>query len=372
MRIEERKSTALRVAILFFILVIIFLFTSNYVLSGTLRLELNGKGLLIALGLAMAFLTSAIVYFLVRAEFDKKDKMIKEFSERKDSYHELYVNFNKINQELNVNNQKLQVANKKLEDLDNLKNSFLSNMSHEIRTPMNSIIGFSDLICFEDISVDKKRKYLRIIKSNSQQLLKIVNDVLDISKLETNQFKIVNVSFYLNKLIDDCLIYVHEMVGINGKEIIVRFSKGLKDGDDRIVTDRVHLYQVMTNLIDNAVKFTRSGNIDLGYTIKYTGLIEFYVRDTGKGISPSMHDIIFQRFRQEEEATNRIYGGAGLGLPISKGIVGLLGGRIWVESAIGKGSTFFFQIPLKTAPSGVSRGGKRKPFLFSPPEKPQA
>jgi len=343
----DTQRTAVKTALAYLFITIASVFLTNFIILGwadTVQLSLSLR-LLISAGLATV--ASLFIYILFRKELNRMNFIIKDYADKKDSYHELYLNFNRINRELNNNNLQLQDANKKLEELDNLKNAFLANMSHEIRTPMNSIIGFSSLVCDEDLDPGKKKKFVRIIKSNSMQLLKIVNDILDLSKLETGQFKVSLHPFNLNKLIDDVLIYTHELVGVSNKPIIIRFSKGLKDGADIIQSDRDHLYQVFSNIIDNAVKFTKAGNIELGYRAKGEHVIEFYVNDTGKGISENMQSLIFERFRQEQESTNRRFGGTGLGLPISKGIIELLGGEIRVESKPMSGSTFYFTIPLK-------------------------
>jgi signal transduction histidine kinase len=351
MRGGETEKSALKTAFVYLLVTIALIFVSNFYIVGWEHISRLGYTFRILVSVGLALLATLVVYVVFKKELNRINRTLKEYADRKDSYQELYINFNRINRELNNNNLKLQEANKKLEELDDLKNAFLANMSHEIRTPMNSIIGFSELICIDDVDQEKKKKYVRIIKSNSQQLLKIVNDILDLSKLETNQFKIQKHYFPLNKMIDDVLIYAHELVGVSNKPIIIRFSKGLKEGDDMQFSDRARLYQVFTNLIDNAVKFTRSGNIDLGYNVHDGNTVTFYVKDTGKGISEHMHDHIFERFRQEQESTNRRFGGTGLGLPISRGIVELLGGKLWLQSKPGKGSTFFFSIPLETTKS---------------------
>lgn len=353
----EPQKTAISTALAYLFVTIASIFFVNYLLISLSDGRTNRLYLWLVVSVGLALLASCIVYLVIRRELGRMNKTIKDYSDRKDSYHELYVNFNRINRELNNNNLKLQEANKKLEELDNLKNAFLANMSHEIRTPMNSIIGFSNLVCDEDIDPEKRQKFVRIIKSNSQQLLKIVNDVLELSKLETNQFKVEFGFFNLNKLIDDILIYTHELVGLNNKPIIIRFYKGFKDGADLIESDRQHLFQIFVNLIDNAVKFTRAGNIELGYRVRNDQFIECYVSDSGKGISPSMHELIFERFRQEQESTNRRFGGTGLGLPIAKGIVELLGGQISLKSKPGQGSTFYFSIPIgQPQPNNIKIG----------------
>lgn len=278
----------------------------------------------------------------------RKNKLINELNESRSSYKELYRSFNQINIELRNNNEELKRINKKLADLDELKNSFISNMSHEIRTPLNSIIGFSELISSDFTTHPKYKKYIQIIKLNSNQLIKIINDVLDLSKLETGLLRINKTQIHLNKFIDSMLITAHDLVGINRKNIIVQFQKGLKDGLDIIESDEVRLKQILFNLLENAVKFTKTGKIIFGYSLANNQQIQFFVFDTGKGIPSEKMEIIFESFRQGDESKRRRYNGTGMGLPICKGLVELLGGEIWLESEPENGSTFFFTIPYKT------------------------
>lgn len=287
-------------------------------------------------------------YFSIHWTSRRKNKLINELNESRSSYKELYRSFNQINIELRNNNEELKRINKKLADLDELKNSFLSNMSHEIRTPLNSIIGFSELISSDFTTHPKYKKYIQIIKLNSNQLIKIINDVLDLSKLETGLLRINPSTVHLNKFIDSMLITAHDLVGINRKNIIVQFQKGLKDGLDIVVADELRLNQIMFNLLENAVKFTKTGKIIFGYSLTNNQEIQFFVFDTGKGIPAEKMEIIFESFRQGDEAKNRRYNGTGMGLPICKGLVELLGGEMWLESEPEKGSSFFFTIPYQT------------------------
>lgn len=299
--------------------------------------------------LGFAWLIAVVsFYFSINWTSRRKNKLINELNESRSSYKELYRSFNQINIELRNNNEELKRINKKLADLDELKNSFLSNMSHEIRTPLNSIIGFSELISSDFTTHPKYKKYIQIIKLNSNQLIKIINDVLDLSKLETGLLRIHHSTVHLNKFIDSMLITAHELVGINRKNLIVQFQKGLKDGLDVVESDEVRLNQIMFNLLENAVKFTKTGKIIFGYSLANNQQIQFFVFDTGKGIPSEKRELIFESFRQGDEAKNRRYNGTGMGLPICKGLVELLGGEMWLESEPDKGSSFFFTIPYKT------------------------
>jgi len=235
----------------------------------------------------------------------------------------------------------LIIAKERAEESDKLKTAFLQNMSHEIRTPLNGIIGFSELLNNEDISRDDVCEFTAIIKKSGIRLIEIVNNVLDIAKIQTGQVKIEKKPVLIHSLFRSLKTFFS--VSTNAKNIILNFH----NQDDiyrTIYSDEARINQIFVNLINNAVKFTKSGSIDYGYEIK-DGFIQFYVKDTGIGIQQAMCEKIFERFIQTEQTMTKNYEGAGLGLAISKGLVELLGGKIWIESEIGKGSTFFFTLP---------------------------
>jgi len=237
----------------------------------------------------------------------------------------------------------LIIAKERAEESDKLKTAFLQNMSHEIRTPLNGIIGFSELLNNEDISRDDVCEFTAIIKKSGIRLIEIVNNVLDIAKIQTGQVKIEKKPVLIHSLFRSLKTFFS--VSTNAKNIILNFH----NQDDiyrTIYSDEARINQIFVNLINNAVKFTKSGSIDYGYEIK-DGFIQFYVKDTGIGIQQAMCEKIFERFIQTEQTMTKNYEGAGLGLAISKGLVELLGGKIWIESEIGKGSTFFFTLPYK-------------------------
>jgi len=241
--------------------------------------------------------------------------------------------------------QDLKAALAKAEESDRLKSAFLANMSHEIRTPMNGILGFADLLNDDFIDPDEKRRFINIIKTNGQHLLSIINDIIDISKIDSNQLKITNVNFNLNHLLDELFIaYQNEIVQKGKTEITLQLDKALQDAQSHIISDDIRLRQILYNLISNSLKFTKSGFIRFGYSLSGDNL-EFFVQDTGKGIAANKQSIIFERFRQEEETHTRQFGGTGLGLTISKALVELMGGKIWLSSEEGDGSTFYFTIP---------------------------
>lgn len=244
----------------------------------------------------------------------------------------------------------LVAAKMKAEESDKLKMAFLANMSHEIRTPMNGIIGISQLLTRQAVPEKELNMYLEMIKSNGNILLNLVNDIIDISKIESNQVDLHETAFSLNKLFDElrCFILTEKMTKQKDEvELITRL--GCNNEDCFISGDRQKLQQVLTNLIGNAIKFTLAGEVEFGYTIIDNSRIEFFVKDTGIGIPDDKIDVIFNRFTQADQSLTRPFGGSGLGLAISKGFVEIMGGKIWAEHRSGGGSVFCFTIPYKPA-----------------------
>lgn len=240
--------------------------------------------------------------------------------------------------------QELIEAKKRAEESDRLKTAFLQNISHEIRTPMNGLLGFVKLLTSSNVSSEKQAMYLNVIDQSGRRLLNIINDIFEISKIETGQMPLRIQETNVNQLMKDLnMFFVTE---VKSKNMKMNIYCGLSDEECTIKTDQTKLFQILTNLIKNALKFTNEGSIDFGYT-KKNELFEFFVRDTGIGIDPSQKEVIFERFRQGNVSLSRSYEGAGLGLSISKSFIELLGGKIWVESEVEKGSTFFFTIPNK-------------------------
>jgi len=236
-------------------------------------------------------------------------------------------------------------AKEKAEESDMLKSAFLANMSHEIRTPMNGIIGFAELIQLPNINEDKKKQYTSIIKDRSIDLLQIIDEILDISKIESGQVERLDNVFSLNELIHAVHMHYADRLEIIGKShIALSYKTGMPDSQDYILSDDNKIRQILFNLIDNAFKFTNEGEVEFGYCIEKNRLL-FYVRDTGIGIPLGKKEIIFKPFRQSDESSTRKYGGTGLGLSISKGLIEVLGGNIWFETKQNSGSTFHFNLP---------------------------
>ncbi len=243
--------------------------------------------------------------------------------------------------------EQLLFAKEKAEEADKLKSAFLANMSHEIRTPMNAIIGFSQLLALPSLSVEKKKQYIDIITNKGNSLVKLINDIIDASKVEAGQLTVVFAPCAINKLLKNLQIFYKKDRMLQRREAVdIKLIVPKRTDRLEIVTDEGRLEQVLTNLISNALKYTERGSIEFGYNLD-NNVVTFFVKDTGVGIDPKMQTLIFERFRQVEDISGKKTAGTGLGLSISKGIVSLLGGTIWVESELGEGTTFFFTLPYR-------------------------
>lgn len=238
--------------------------------------------------------------------------------------------------------KELITAKEHAEESDRLKSAFLANMSHEIRTPMNGIMGFTELLKMSDITSEQQQAYLDIIKKGGERMLNIINDIIDISKIESGQMQVYVARTNINEQIETISAFF--MPEAEAKGINLKYKTNLPDDESVIRTDPDKVYAILTNLVKNAIKFTREGFVEYGYE-KKDGFLEFFVKDSGIGIRPEQQEYIFERFRQGSDSLTRNYEGTGLGLSISKAYVQMLGGKIWFESDFGKGSVFSFNIP---------------------------
>ena len=236
----------------------------------------------------------------------------------------------------------LIVAKEHAEQSDRLKSAFLANMSHEIRTPMNGILGFAELLKEPNLTGEEQQEFIEIIEKSGARMLNIINDIVDISTIQSGLMKVNIQDSNINEQIG--YIYTFFKPEIEGKGMQFSYKNSLVSGESNIKTDSEKLYAILTNLVKNAIKYSEKGSIELGY-IKRDETLEFYVKDTGIGIPKDRQLAIFERFIQADIGNRRAYQGAGLGLSIAKAYVEMLGGKIWVESEEGIGSTFYFTLP---------------------------
>ncbi|OFY29974.1 MAG: hypothetical protein A2X17_03525 [Bacteroidetes bacterium GWF2_41_61] len=238
--------------------------------------------------------------------------------------------------------EELREAKERAERADLLKTQFLSNISHEIRTPVNGIIGFSELLKDETITTEEREEYISIIQSGGERMILLINDLINMSKMESGEEVIVESTLSLTSLFEHLFNFFKQDASKKG--LYLKFAN--TGADLLISTDREKLFIILNNLIKNAIKYSTSGTIEYGYK-KEGDILTFFVKDQGIGISDNLKDIVFDRFIQGESNKNKNYDGLGLGLPIAKAYTELLGGNIWFESEYGKGTAFYFTLPYK-------------------------
>jgi signal transduction histidine kinase len=238
----------------------------------------------------------------------------------------------------------LERIKEKEDEFDCLKADLLQNISHEIRTPLNAIVGFSTLLGEHFDIPARRNEYLDIITRNSDHLLEIVDDIVEISKIDAKMIKIRKDKVNLNSVL--LKVYDQFRAEASGKGVLLSFEPEHDTGEADVYTDWYKLTEVLRNLVENALKFTFEGRVEFGYSVK-EGKIEFYVSDTGSGIPFEQQARIFSRFFQGDSSSSRRYSGTGMGLPITKAYVELLGGEIWFISQPGEGSVFRFTVPYE-------------------------
>ena len=239
--------------------------------------------------------------------------------------------------------EELSLAKEKAEESDRLKSAFLTNMSHEIRTPLNALVGFSTLIASKNLKEEKLNKYSNLISKNSKQLLNVINDILDISKIEAGQVELNLFDVKIYNEIDDVVNTIRPILIEKSSPVNLKVDCDQKDIILRADVQRFR--QILMNLLSNAIKFTDRGYVKVGYKIVEKDIV-FFVKDTGLGIPKDMQEIIFDRFKQVRREDGKFFGGTGLGLPIAKSYTELMGGKMWMESEPRRGTTFYFTLPI--------------------------
>jgi len=242
--------------------------------------------------------------------------------------------------------EELQLIRLKAGESDRLKSAFLCNMSHELRTPLHAIMGFSGLIANPMMPEEDKVTYANIINRNVDSLLEVINDIFDISQFESGVTSVDIEPVNVNDLLNTLQTWINlEKTNVNKEDIIVRVNKANKDSNFSIQTDGYKLRRALSHLASNALKYSKDGFIEIGYTFNENSIIDFYIKDEGIGFSKDKLEIIFSQFRQVDETPSRQYGGLGLGLTVAQKFATFLNGRLWAESEPDKGSTFYISIP---------------------------
>jgi signal transduction histidine kinase len=245
-------------------------------------------------------------------------------------------------------------ANEEAEASNRLKSSFLANISHEIRTPLNSVVGFSNLLLSNNLTKEVKEEYIEHINHNSEKLLQIIGDIIDLSRLESSQIEITYEEASVDEIVDEVIDEARKVIKRNEKSIILNVKDQFEESADLIFTDRIWLRRVLNHLMDNAIKFTLDGSVEFSYYRENNDLF-FRIKDTGIGINKENLGHIFEEFRQEIDGHQRPFEGLGIGLTLAKEIIERMGGKMYVQSEKGIGSEFSFSIPYRPAGSTKSK-----------------
>ncbi len=273
--------------------------------------------------------TGILLYFLIRKEISRR----------------------------NLITEQLVEAKKKAEESDRLKSTFLANLSHYIRTPMNGILGFVELLEDKDTSPENHQLFLNFINEQSRNLLQTINSIIEISRIQEGQEVVCQSNFSINELVHSVVETARLEMKENVKQLEIIEDYELYNGADIIKSDREKVFQVLSNLLANALKFTSKGKVTIGYFVS-AEILTLWVEDTGKGVPETRKELIFKEFLYTNSLTNTINEGAGLGLPLSAGLAKLLGGKLWLETTSPLGSVFCLNIPyIKSNPIGTGQQG---------------
>jgi signal transduction histidine kinase/ABC-type uncharacterized transport system substrate-binding protein len=312
----------------------------------------------------------AMFYFFASPDYKRCIIAIVDITRIKHIENELKAKYDELqasDEELKEANIQLKISKEKAEESDRLKTQFIHNMSHEIRTPMNGIMGFAELLKSENINSSKIGHYTNIIQNSGKQLLRVIDDILEISRLGTKQVKLIETEFNLNVLLLEQFSIFEPKAKENNLSLYLH--RGIEDEAAYIISDESKIQKILSNLLENAIKYTNTGFIEFGYTIE-NAIIQIFVKDSGIGIEKEKQDIIFDRFAQEDKEDRNALGGLGLGLSIAKENAELLGGSISLESEKGKGALFTIRFPHKignksnTSESSFNIGIKQHPVII--------
>ena len=280
---------------------------------------------------------------------EKNVKLEQQKEEIHTQAEQLSIHRNQLEHLVEKRTVELKIAKDKAEESDKLKTAFLANMSHEIRTPMNAIIGFSNLLIDTDIEQKQKEDFVKTLTHNSDVLLYLIDDIIDIARIDSGQLVIHKTDFVLNKMLSDLFDKFLDKRDLKDKQNIdLKLVLKNQDRNSKVNSDQFRIKQILSNLINNALKFTEKGSVEFGYDFDGQtdqSCVRFFVKDTGIGMSKEQQKNIFERFTKIETDIKKLYRGAGLGLAISKGLVDLLDGKIWLKSKINNGTEFYFTIP---------------------------
>jgi len=277
----------------------------------------------------------------VLTDMTERKKILNELKLKNDEYAAINLELSESLKKIKIINTQLEKAKEKAEESDRLKTAFLANLSHEVRTPMNGILGFAELLKNGELKPATQQKYIDVIQQSGERMLNLIDDLIDISKIEAGAIDIKLDSVDIGLMMD----HLYTFFKPSAEEKGLRLSYIAKEYDT-IVTDLVKLEQIMTNLIKNAIKYTQEGSVSFGCDM-IRDYYCFWVKDTGVGIHPDHQELIFDRFRKANTEYLGREEGSGLGLSISKAFIEMMGGKIWIESKPGKGSTFSFTLPME-------------------------